>query len=62
MRNWGLKKSKLDKQELLDNKWIRQQDEKLEKNKAENIVATIQHSCNTSIFMIPLDFATPNKQ
>ena len=54
-------KDKLDKQELSDDKWIRQQDKELEKNEAENIAAIIQRGFN-KLTPIPLGFTTSSKQ
>ena len=62
LRDRGPEEGELDAQELLDNKWVRQQDEELEKNEAENVVATIQQGFNTPTPMIPSGSATPNEQ
>lgn len=50
-----------DAEELSDDEWVRQQDEELEKNEAENITAMIQRGFNKPT-PIPSGSATPSEQ
>lgn len=61
LRDRDPEEDELDAQELSDDKWVRQQDEELEKNEAENIVAMIQRGFNKPT-PIPSSFATPSEQ